>query len=741
MPSAVVARFLICCACCAVHTDALSQASGGYEGETEPTGASAVDSGGAGLAAGGSSGGLSPRLVSALEDLAGKQAELEHQVRLALYRTEGAVRQEQLTAMQTAMMSLEMQFKRLGSAVPPFSPGHLRATASAGVRTTTLPTAASGSLPVAVSDIAAPSGKVVCESELSEIVARLDALEALLEQRLAEVEAEGAEMDAAAAAGAVGVRESIQLEVTPVDPSAYDSPVRVQLRVRRHEHHRGQPQDASDSSAAVGGALDVASASLGASAVAARAATLSGDSPVKGDAPEEEEPSLGHYADAAAAQELAELRSALSALMCRYEDLAATTASGAQEQQRLSVALLQVQEQLAAAAVQEQEWQAGLQDQVAQAVALSRQAAADMVAVKEQVEVATADGRQAAVVAAEVQEQLAAVGAREQLWLPMVQEQLAAFAAQQQEWLSDVQDQLASAVADSRQAAIAVTELAAEPRLQLQLRVLEPLSGDQQALLDVFSQRLSELEGRVHDAEAEATDSAAVAASVVAAAAAVAERAAGAAAAGSAAESSLPDAEVVEDQLQTLAAGMAQLEAQLGALGGRVEGLEAAVTAAGEIAEAAPQSIDAELAASVRAAAAEAVGEVLTGALAEQLPAAVKAELEEALALRKEEEAGPEAAVLEQREWMESVLSEVRAMAEQAASAAAAASDQAATARQEATEVARFGEGLGQQTRAASEAVEALGAELKGVQEALGSMTQRLRDVDLLRDQVSACMN
>ncbi len=697
-----------------------------------------MDGGGAGLATSGGSGGLSPRLVSALEDLAGKQAELEHQVRLALYRTEGAVRQEQLTAMQTAMMSLEMQFKRLGSAVPPFSPGHLRATSSAGVRTTTLPSTASGSLAVAVSDIAAPSGKAVGESELSEIVARLDALEALLEQRLAEVEAEGAKMDAAAAGGAVELRESIQLEVTPEDPSAYDSPVRVQLRVRRHEHQPGQQQDASDSSAAAGGVLNVASASLGASAAAARAATLGDDSPVKGEAPEEEEPSLGHYADAAAVQELAELRSALSALMGRYEDLAATSASCSQEQQRLSVALLQVQEQLAAAAVQEQEWQAGLQDQVAEAVALSRQAAADVAEVKEQVEVATADGRQAAVVAAKVQEQLTAVGAREQQWLAMVQEELAASAAQQQEWLSDVQDQLASAAADSRQAAIAVTELAAEPRLQLQLRVLEPLSGDQQALLDVVSQRLSELEGRVIDAEVEATGRAAVAASVVAAAAAVAERAAGSAAAGSggAAVSSVPDAEVVDDQLQNLAAGMAQLEAQLGALGGRVEGLEAAVTAAGEIAEAAPQAMDAELAASVRAAAAEAVAEVLPGALAEQLPAAVKAELQEALALRKAEEAGPEAALLEQREWMESVLSEVRAMAEQAATAAAAANDQAATARQEATEVARFGEGLGQQTRAASEAVEALEVELKGVQEALGSMTQRIRDVDLLRDQV-----
>ncbi|KXZ42542.1 hypothetical protein GPECTOR_137g649 [Gonium pectorale] len=65
---------------------------------------------------GSGSGALSPKLVSALEDLAGKQAELEHQVHLALYRCDNVVRQEQLVSMQQAMMTLEVQFKRLATA-------------------------------------------------------------------------------------------------------------------------------------------------------------------------------------------------------------------------------------------------------------------------------------------------------------------------------------------------------------------------------------------------------------------------------------------------------------------------------------------------------------------------------------------------------------------------------------------------------------------------------------------------
>ncbi len=56
---------------------------------------------------------LLPQLSAALDALAGKQAELETSVRVALYRSEQAVRAEQLAGVQQAMMSLEMQFRRL----------------------------------------------------------------------------------------------------------------------------------------------------------------------------------------------------------------------------------------------------------------------------------------------------------------------------------------------------------------------------------------------------------------------------------------------------------------------------------------------------------------------------------------------------------------------------------------------------------------------------------------------------
>mmetsp|Transcript_26082 Transcript_26082/g.66351 ORF Transcript_26082/g.66351 Transcript_26082/m.66351 type:complete len:2106 (+) Transcript_26082:205-6522(+) len=52
-----------------------------------------------------------PRMSAAIDDMNAKIAELQSQINLLTYRTEGAVRQEQLASMQQAMVTLEMQLK------------------------------------------------------------------------------------------------------------------------------------------------------------------------------------------------------------------------------------------------------------------------------------------------------------------------------------------------------------------------------------------------------------------------------------------------------------------------------------------------------------------------------------------------------------------------------------------------------------------------------------------------------
>lgn len=122
------------------------------------------------------SGTLSPRLVSALADLAGKQAELEQQVQLALSRTEGVVRLEQLVAVQQALMTLEMQVRRLGTSGsltasrPPSSTGALPTAYCQAERATTVDAAPAAALGV-------HSGGA---TELSVLRARVEVLESVL---------------------------------------------------------------------------------------------------------------------------------------------------------------------------------------------------------------------------------------------------------------------------------------------------------------------------------------------------------------------------------------------------------------------------------------------------------------------------------------------------------------------------------------------------------------------------------
>ncbi|EFJ40941.1 hypothetical protein VOLCADRAFT_107907 [Volvox carteri f. nagariensis] len=147
------------------------------------------------------SGALSPRLVSALEDLAGKQAELEHQVQLALYRTEGVVRQEQLASMQQAMLTLEMQFRRLGVSSFP-------------------------------AQQQAPSAVQPASADLSDLRARVKALEdALALGETSAAQGTTAELSSDGGAGAAHLGNS-QPALSSDRPA--DSPLRLSLTAEEH---------------------------------------------------------------------------------------------------------------------------------------------------------------------------------------------------------------------------------------------------------------------------------------------------------------------------------------------------------------------------------------------------------------------------------------------------------------------------------------------------------------------------
>ncbi|GIL78136.1 hypothetical protein Vretimale_7421 [Volvox reticuliferus] len=161
-----------------------------------------------------SSGPLSPRLVSALEDLAGKQAELEHQVQLALYRTEGSVRQEQLANIQQAMLTLELQFRRLGVS-----------TQQAPVP---LPTEAAKDLFDLRSRVEALEAAAVAPS--SKAAAVTDAAAQLASAAGAAIEISSTPLPLGLASGS-----ALRVLLTPEDPANGSSPIRVRVLVENCE--------------------------------------------------------------------------------------------------------------------------------------------------------------------------------------------------------------------------------------------------------------------------------------------------------------------------------------------------------------------------------------------------------------------------------------------------------------------------------------------------------------------------
>ncbi|GIL58069.1 hypothetical protein Vafri_13262 [Volvox africanus] len=271
-----------------------------------------------------SSSALSPRLVSALEDLAGKQAELEHQVQLALYRTEGAVRQEQLVNIQQAMLTLELQFRRLG---------------------------VSTQAPVPV-----PSETA---KDLSDLRSRVETLEAAA---LATASANAAAMtDAAAqldseAVAAIGVSSTplpsglapgsaLRVSLTPEDPANGSSPIRVRVLVEsceaaatpRLDVGRPDPPDhESDQEEEEGGEPSLSSMLHGIQTGRSEESISAASSP---------EAVLAAVAREAQS-ELRDMRRALQDLSQQNDVLRSEVESEVAERQRLAEALADLQERL-----------------------------------------------------------------------------------------------------------------------------------------------------------------------------------------------------------------------------------------------------------------------------------------------------------------------------------------------------------------------------------------------------------
>ncbi|GLI63361.1 hypothetical protein VaNZ11_006294 [Volvox africanus] len=270
-----------------------------------------------------SSGALSPRLVSALEDLAGKQAELEHQVQLALYRTEGAVRQEQLVNIQQAMLTLELQFRRLGVSTQ-------------------------ASVPV-------PSETT---KDLSDLRSRVETLEAaaLATSANAAAVADAAAQLASEAAAAAEISSTplpsepapgsaLRVSFTPEDPANGSSPIRVRVLVESCEAaatprldvgRPDSPDNESDQEEEEGGEPSLSSMLHGIQTGRSEESISAASSPE----------AVLAAAAREAQSELRDMRRALQDLSQQNDVLRSEVASEVTERQRLAEALADLQERL-----------------------------------------------------------------------------------------------------------------------------------------------------------------------------------------------------------------------------------------------------------------------------------------------------------------------------------------------------------------------------------------------------------
>ncbi|GLC47175.1 hypothetical protein PLESTM_002039100 [Pleodorina starrii] len=248
---------------------------------------------------------LSPELIRALENLAGKQAELEHQVALALYRSEGAVRQEQLMGVQQAMMTLELQFRRLNGG----------AAAATGQQTAT------------------------AAEDLSDLRTRVEALEAALSASSG-IAASAAAVEATPRAST----SSLRVLLTPEDPAASCSPVRLSLSLVACEGEE-QQQPFPDSAAPlleVGGPDDLgtgAEEQAGEPSLSSMLQAAAASSP-----PEAHGLDLSESVDEQL--QLQELQRAVTSLTAQAEALRSEVVVEATERQRLAEALSELTERL-----------------------------------------------------------------------------------------------------------------------------------------------------------------------------------------------------------------------------------------------------------------------------------------------------------------------------------------------------------------------------------------------------------
>ncbi|GFR44696.1 hypothetical protein Agub_g5693 [Astrephomene gubernaculifera] len=265
---------------------------------------------------------MSPRLASALDGLRAKQAELEHQVHLALYRSDGAVRQEQLAGVQQAMMSLEMQFRRQQSSQQQ-QPQSQQPSA------------------------------VATDAAVEQLRARVEALEASLAASSSPTAAAAAQPAAAPAASGSGAPAcsrspsssagGVRLQLSQEDLTDANSPVRVRLAVDEPEAD-AQPPAVPEPEAPATGVEEEA------------------EVPVEGAVGESGEPSLSQLLlDAPAAAEASsgdlqaapsavggvqELQRSMQELSSTCEELQSRLATEAAERLRLTEAVSELQERV-----------------------------------------------------------------------------------------------------------------------------------------------------------------------------------------------------------------------------------------------------------------------------------------------------------------------------------------------------------------------------------------------------------